>query len=115
MSELLGALGGLVNKVATKTEDGLQRFAHKTEDVAKRVNRTVNPLSSHFRESSDARSSPELLRAGEHSAQSNPLVFHRMTAKNRPRRYGYGSGSSLLTPRRSRPPFTRRRLCSFAL
>ena len=54
MSELLGALGGLVNKVATKTEDGLQRFANKTEDVAKRVNRTVNPLSSHFRESSSA-------------------------------------------------------------
>ena len=40
MSELFGALGGLVNKVATKTEDGLQRFANKTEDVAKRVNRT---------------------------------------------------------------------------
>lgn len=33
-------MGGLVNKVATKTEDGLQRFANKTEDVAKRVNRT---------------------------------------------------------------------------
>jgi hypothetical protein len=53
MSELFGAIGGLVNKVATKTED-----------VAKRVNRTVNPLSSHFREGhSDTLSH---LRTGEH-------------------------------------------------
>lgn len=72
MSELLGALGGLVTKVATRTEDGLQRFAHKTEDVAKRVNRTVNPLSSHFRE--NGTTSPNDLRPGEHSAQSNPLA-----------------------------------------
>jgi hypothetical protein len=50
MAEAFSFLGGLVNKVATKTEDGLQRFANKTEDVAKRVNRHVNPLSSHFRE-----------------------------------------------------------------
>jgi hypothetical protein len=90
MSELLGALGGLVNKVATKTEDGLQRFAHKTEDVAKRVNRTVNPLSSHFRESSDARSSPELLRAGEHSAQSNPLAAAQSPYVDRPTRGALG-------------------------
>lgn len=73
MSELFGALGGLVNKVATKTEDGLQRFANKTEDVAKRVNRTVNPLSSHFRENSTT--SPEHQRPGEHAASSNPLAY----------------------------------------
>mmetsp|Transcript_42047 Transcript_42047/g.61805 ORF Transcript_42047/g.61805 Transcript_42047/m.61805 type:complete len:202 (-) Transcript_42047:500-1105(-) len=67
MSELFGALGGLVNKVATKTEDGLQRFANKTEDVAKRVNRTVNPLSSHFRENS--------AMVPEHVSSSNPLAY----------------------------------------
>ena len=69
MAELLGALGGIVNKVATKTEDGLQRFAHKTEYVAKRVNRTVNPLSSHFREIGSAS-----VRPGEHAAQCHPLA-----------------------------------------
>ena len=70
---LFGLVGGLVTKVATKTEDGLQRFANKTEDVAKRVNRTVNPLSSHFRESSSA--SPDHLRLGDHAPHSNPLAF----------------------------------------
>eukprot|EP00961_Rhodomonas_salina_P011739 157745-Rhodomonas_salina.1 len=45
----------LVNKVQEKAKevtdgvgDGLQRVANKTEDLTKRVNRTVNPFSSHF-------------------------------------------------------------------
>jgi hypothetical protein len=63
MAEAFSFLGGLVNKVATRTEDGLQRFANKTEDVAKRVNRSVNPLSSHFREHGDASSSDPLAHA----------------------------------------------------
>ena len=68
MSEIFGAIGGLVNKVATKTQDGL----NKIEDVGKRVNRTVNPLSSHFREHSGG--TPEHdQRQGGHAARADAL------------------------------------------
>mmetsp|Transcript_12883 Transcript_12883/g.30672 ORF Transcript_12883/g.30672 Transcript_12883/m.30672 type:complete len:179 (-) Transcript_12883:60-596(-) len=64
----------LVNKVQEKAKevtdgvgDGLQRVANKTEDLTKRVNRTVNPFSSHFgsgsNQSSPAAGSSERYRS----------------------------------------------------
>lgn len=71
MSRLIGGLQSLTSKVtdtATRAAaglgDGVAKVANKTEEAAKRVNRTVNPLSSHFQQPRDGGSS------GSHAAGS---------------------------------------------
>jgi hypothetical protein len=72
MSRLIGGLQSLTSKVsdtATRAAeglgDGVAKVANKTEEVAKRVNRTVNPLSSHFQQPRDGAST-----SSSHAASS---------------------------------------------
>jgi len=71
MSRLIGGLQSLTSKVgesATRAAeglgDGVAKVANKTEEVAKRVNRTVNPLSSHFQQPRDGASTTSSHAAG---------------------------------------------------
>ena len=57
VTDAAGKVQHAAGQVTVGLEHGVEKVAKKTEEVAKRVNRTVNPLSSHFQQTHEGAAS----------------------------------------------------------
>jgi len=64
VTDAAGKVQHAAGQVTVGLEHGVEKVAKKTEEVAKRVNRTVNPLSSHFQQTREGAASSRSSHGG---------------------------------------------------